>query len=78
MRKLGIKLGTPENLKYENRLKEVAANKLNAKENLNNKRAIAYLEGIAGAIQHKANQIREEERQIKILSLLLVSQIRQC
>jgi hypothetical protein len=78
LRKLGIKLGTPENLKYENRLKEVAANKLNAKENLNNKRAIAYLEGIAGAIQHKANQIREEERQIKILSLLLVSQIRQC
>ena len=60
MRKLGIKLGTPENLKYENRLKEVAANKLNAKENLNNKRAIAYLEGIAGAIQHKANQLREE------------------
>ena len=62
MRKLGIKLGTPENLKYENRLKEVAANKLNAKENLNNKSAIAYLEGIAGTLQHKANQLREEER----------------
>jgi hypothetical protein len=63
---------------YENRLKEVATNKLKAKENLNNKRAIANLEGIAGTLQHKANQIREEERQIKILSLLLVSQIRQC
>ena len=34
--KMGIKLGTPENLKYENRLKEVATNKLKAKENLNN------------------------------------------
>lgn len=76
MRNPGIKLGTPKNLKYENRLKEVTANKLKAKENLNNKRTIAYLEGIAGALQHKANQLREEERQIKILSLLLVCQIR--
>jgi len=59
LRKLGIKLGTPENLKYENRLKEVAANKLNAKENLNNKRAIANLEGIAGTLQHKAKQLRK-------------------
>ena len=59
MRKLGIKLGTPENLKYENRLKEVAANKLNTKENLNNKSTIAYLEGIAGALQHKAKQLRK-------------------
>ncbi len=60
MRKPGIKLGTPENLKYEHRLKEVTANKLKAKENLNNKSTIAYLEGIAGALQHKANQLREE------------------
>ena len=60
MRKLGIKLGTPENLKYENRLKEVSTNKLKAKENLNDKSAIAYLEGIAGTFQHKAKQQREE------------------
>ena len=60
MRKLVIKLGTPENLKYENRLKEVAANKLNTKENLNNKSTIAYLEGIAGALQQKAKQLRVE------------------
>jgi hypothetical protein len=60
LRKPGIKLGTPENLKYENRLKEVTANKLKAKENLNNKRTIAYLEGIVGTLQHKANQLREE------------------
>lgn len=64
MRKPGIKLGTPGNLKYENRLKEVAANKLNAKENLNNKRAIAYLEGIASAIKHKAKQLRIERRNL--------------
>ncbi len=60
MRNPGIKLGTPENLKYENRLKEVAANKLNTKENLNNKSTIAYLEGIAGALQQKAKQLRVE------------------
>ena len=60
MRNPGIKLGTPENLKYENRLKEVTANKLISKENLNNKSIIAYLDWIAGTLQHKANQLREE------------------
>ena len=34
MRKPGIKLGTPGNLKYENRLKKVLTNKLKAKEKL--------------------------------------------
>ncbi len=59
MRKLGIKLITPENLKCENRLKEVTANKLKAKENLNNKSIIAYLDWIAGTLQHKAKQLRK-------------------
>jgi DNA invertase Pin-like site-specific DNA recombinase len=58
-KQMGIKLGTPENLKYEHRLKGVATNKLKAKENLNNKRAIAYLEAISGTLQHKANQLNE-------------------
>jgi len=64
LRKLGIKLGTPGNLKYENRLKKVLTNKLKAKENLNNKSTIAYLEGIVGTLQHKANQLREEGRHL--------------
>ena len=64
MRKPGIKLGTPENLKYEQRLKKVSTNKLKAKENLNNKSTIAYLEGIASAIQHKAKQLRIEGRHL--------------
>lgn len=58
-KQMGIKLGTPQNLKYEHRLKGVATNKLKAKENLNNKRAIAYLEAISGTLQHKANLLNE-------------------
>ena len=64
MRKPGIKLGTPENLKYEQRLKKVSTNKLKGKENLNNKSTIAYLKGIASAIKHKAKQLRIERRNL--------------
>jgi hypothetical protein len=64
LRKPGIKLGTPENLKYEQRLKKVSTNKLKAKENLNNKSTIAYFKGIASAIKHKAKQLRIERRNL--------------
>jgi len=58
-KQMGVKLGSPLNLKYEHRLKGVATNKLKAKENLNNRRAIAYLEAISGTLQYKANQLNE-------------------
>jgi len=53
----GYKLGNPQNLTTEAQLKGVQSIKLKAQSNLNNQRAKAYLVGLTGTLQSKAEQL---------------------
>lgn len=53
----GYKLGNPQNLTAEAQLKGVQSIKLKAQSNLNNQRAKAYLVGLTGTLQSKAEQL---------------------
>jgi len=53
----GYKLGNPQNLTKEAQLKGVQSIKLKAQSNLNNQRAKAYLVGLTGTLQSKAEQL---------------------
>jgi DNA invertase Pin-like site-specific DNA recombinase len=53
----GYKLGNPQNLTKEAQLKGVKSIMLKAQINPNNQRAKAYLTGLTGTLQSKANQL---------------------
>jgi DNA invertase Pin-like site-specific DNA recombinase len=55
----GFKLGTPQNLTREAKLKGANAMRTKANENPNNQRARAFLRLLNGTLQYKALQLNE-------------------